>query len=337
MASAEGPALEVRIVGARAQPPSFVFAAGVATQPFSVGTTGQWVVVGEGVGLVHLFIGFDGQRVHVVAASPSLPVLMAGSHVGGTWVTAPAPSEIRFGAARLMIRSAARNGALGQPEPVPSTVSDGGALLQAAQRAAGPGGARAAARKDFGSTMLMQQRPAPPVAAAATQIASVEAIAKPPRELPPEKDGVSEPARGDSMKAMWKSASPVKKVTLALMPLAVLATLFMLRDQPAKRVRAPGAPASAHATGAAPGPVPSADRVSSGAGVTKADAPKAPPTFIPAKAGQRTPAREALEAAAAGSFEDAAGAYEALASAHPDDPSFKEAARILRAKAGHVH
>ena len=362
MASTEGQAVEVRIVGAKAEPPSFVLAAGIATQPFSVGGAGQWVVAGEGVAPVHLFIGFDGQRIHVVAASPSLPVLLAGSRVGGTWVAAPIPSEIRFGAACLMIRSAAPSGVLAHPDPVPSTVSDGGALLQAAQRAAGLGGAAAPARKDFGSTVLMQQRPPSSVAAAATQVAPVEPAAPPPPESPGQEEAVSEPARGDSAKAMWKAASPVKKITLALMPVAVLATLFMLRDEPTKRVRPAGIP-SAQTKSATPGPVAPLDRSPSEAGAAKADARavrsnsevalavipssaapsslasalKAPPAFVFAKAGQRTPEREALEAVAAGSFEDAAGDYEALASAHPDDPTFKEAARVLHAKAGRVH
>jgi outer membrane protein assembly factor BamD (BamD/ComL family) len=52
---------------------------------------------------------------------------------------------------------------------------------------------------------------------------------------------------------------------------------------------------------------------------------------------KRSPEREALDLAADGSYEEAAARYEALASMHPEDPTFKEAARILRVRAGHVH
>jgi hypothetical protein len=37
---------------------------------------------------------------------------------------------------------------------------------------------------------------------------------------------------------------------------------------------------------------------------------------------------------AAGSFDDASKLYATLAAAHPDDPSYKEAVRILREKTG---
>ena len=50
-------------------------------------------------------------------------------------------------------------------------------------------------------------------------------------------------------------------------------------------------------------------------------------------AGKRTPERLALDSVAAGSYAEAAKLYDALAVAHPDDPTFKEAARILREKA----
>jgi hypothetical protein len=52
--------------------------------------------------------------------------------------------------------------------------------------------------------------------------------------------------------------------------------------------------------------------------------------------GRKTPEREALDAVAAGSFEDAVNDYDTLAAVHPENPSFKDAARILRAKTGHI-
>ena len=43
--------------------------------------------------------------------------------------------------------------------------------------------------------------------------------------------------------------------------------------------------------------------------------------------------RAAVDAVAAGSYEAAAKMYEDLAKAHPENKAYKEAARILRAKA----
>jgi hypothetical protein len=80
-----------------------------------------------------------------------------------------------------------------------------------------------------------------------------------------------------------------------------------------------------------------ADAGASGTGVAANDqpaTPDVPPRATPPSAGKRTPEREALDTAAAGAFEDAAKRYDVLAASHPDDPSYKEAARILRAKAG---
>ena len=49
--------------------------------------------------------------------------------------------------------------------------------------------------------------------------------------------------------------------------------------------------------------------------------------------GPRSPQREAADAVAAGAFERAAKLYDDLASKHPDQPVYAEAAAITRAKA----
>jgi predicted Zn-dependent protease len=59
-----------------------------------------------------------------------------------------------------------------------------------------------------------------------------------------------------------------------------------------------------------------------------------PPKQPPLAPGKRTAERMALDAVAAGSFDEAANLLTALSAAHPDDPSYKEAARILREKSG---
>ncbi len=347
--------IEARVLGARAELGAIAFSPGVATQPFSVGSHGQWCVVGNGVGSVHLFLGFDGQSVLVVAASSHLPVLLAGDRIGGAWVVAPVPCEVRFGDAYLRIRRAPLSTAPENPAGFPTTLSDGGALWQAAQRAVhaakeaslsspppGPPG-------DFGSTMLIAQRPGAPPAGAA-----------------PLPSSPSKPARYDDSpgsaaeaKSYWKSASTVKKVTLLLTPFALIFGYFVFQgdDRPlpksgAKPVGASSHPvatggsASTSAIGAAGRPGAALDvsaaQGSDGQGTALATGP-APPTAKsePRNAlvrdGARTPEREALEMVAHGYFEDAAREYDSLAIAHPNEQGFREAARILRAKAARVH
>jgi hypothetical protein len=59
---------------------------------------------------------------------------------------------------------------------------------------------------------------------------------------------------------------------------------------------------------------------------------KSPPKVAALPPGKRTLERQAVDAVAAGSFADALKLYEQLEAQHPDDPTFKEAARILKEK-----
>jgi hypothetical protein len=157
----------------------------------------------------------------------------------------------------------------------------------------------------------------------------------------------------------WQAASHVKKATLVLMPFALVMAFLMLRDDPApppqvtrtaKHVVSDGgalAATSAGDSGLASAAIDAAVTAMATAGeptdaaVAATSAPKQDTKSEPAggkvvvlTGANRTPERAALDAVAAGSFDDAAKRYEALASAHADDPSYKEAARILRDKAG---
>jgi hypothetical protein len=152
---------------------------------------------------------------------------------------------------------------------------------------------------------------------------------------------------GPTAKALeaWRASSPVKKATLVLLPFALVGALFIMQDQPAPAPRAarPASTTSSVAAAAKDAGAPvqamaSPDAGASGPETAPSDqpaAPDAPPRVAAAlPPGKRTPEREALDTAAAGAFEDAAKRYDVLAASHPDDPSYKEAARILRAKAG---
>jgi hypothetical protein len=171
----------------------------------------------------------------------------------------------------------------------------------------------------------------------------------------------AEPAKAPGY---WQSASMVKKITLVLMPFALGLSYFMLVPEPpappAKVVPGAGASAKraaqardsgaaeARAAGAAgsvtEGGAPIAEVTADAGGANEVpDQPSAAvvspvpdnaPKMAPLPRGARTPERQALDAVAAGSFDEASKLYTTLAASHPDDPSYKEAARILREKTG---
>jgi hypothetical protein len=187
----------------------------------------------------------------------------------------------------------------------------------------------------------------------------------------------------DEKKGYWQSASPAKKASLVMAPLALGLAYWMLQDPPpppppkiltaashkaADPHGAPGAGALsvAGSAGSVSAPPPSAgasahdppsagvganaggstndggstNAAASAVGATRSDpaaggaassaAAKKAPTLPP---GKRTADRQALDAVASGSIDDAVRQYGDLANAHADVPAYQEAARILREKA----
>jgi hypothetical protein len=371
--SANQGGVEIILSSGRSDRPSVLFAPGVATQPLAVGQTGDWRVFAEGVGPVHLQVGFDGTEAYVARPSQELAVYVGGHPIEPGWTRVTLPCEIRFGAACLVLRRATRSGA---PAELPSTVYDGGATFEAARRAAqsspelgrggagpGVGPAQEATADQAPSTLRMAHAgpgglgpaptpvppsPAPRANERPSVAVAAAAAAASPAAAPPAAAGAA------GIAAYWRSASPVKRITLALMPLALGAAYFMFQDAPPPaRPRAPAAgsaralPASSPAVASvAPAPGPQASAPAAAPTPTAAAAPK-PEADRPAveaaasKAapapGKKTAEREAIDLAAAGSYDEAARRYDALASLHSEDPAYKEAARILRAKAGQGH
>jgi hypothetical protein len=421
MVSPDQPAVQVRAVQGWTEKGAFLLTPG--TKPVAMGTQAQWVLVAEGVAPVHLYFAFDGANVYVAPASPAQTVLLAGIPLGPGWTTAKVPSEIRFGAATLMLEPA-----LGVSVPTssapssPNTVSDGGALWEAAQKAvqaaqvAPPPAAQAAhPLGPLASTIVMVPNPAagallqealaPPQAVQGTALApSGAGYASPQQRMPSVPPGNllapggsprqetalapdwGQPPQGsaqppeqsspattepEAKPGFWKGTSGTKKATLLLMPLLLVASYYLLFMDPARHPPAPrpkppvaGGPTASPSNGGAAkeGAKSASSRatasdlalrpdagaaVASGGAASSANVPdmatNAGGGAANGRAGRsaapvqkpvgKTPERAALDAVAAGSFEDAAKAYEALAAQHPDDVTLREAARILHQKA----
>lgn len=398
MAGPEHEPIQLRLIVGRGDRTTFPL--DISTKPVSVGTQGDWVVTAEGVGPVHFFLAFDGSHVYVTPASPAHTVLLGGVPLGTGWTVAAVPSELRFAGARIALERAWPNvvPAEGQSMGM-STVSDGGALWDAARRALQdipvepeeaikPAAGRpfdgvfdgtrkvapppeATRDAGFGSTLTMERHSSPlarrisvPPSGGATMTA-VGGLGDGASDLPTTLPGMesrkpsappSSNGEPSARKGAWREASTVQKIIVVLMPFAIAAAYSMEFHPPRGQRAASGtkpqiaaaSPAPATVTSLAPSTVRDSEAV--------VDAPASPVKDAPATAssrpvrplaaalaktgaassksqGVRTPQRAALDAVAAGAYADAAREYEALAAAHPEDTSFKDAARILHDKA----
>jgi len=156
--------------------------------------------------------------------------------------------------------------------------------------------------------------------------------------------------------AEWKAMPPLRKFIIGTFPGVALLVYFMLFDTPPPRPRPPQIPSasasvSASATpsatvSAAPSasttPIVIASASASGTtmvpptATTTAAVPVPPPTAS-AKPRRETKGksveRTAIELVGQGQYAKAAALYEQLAQEHPEQPAYKEAARLLRLRA----
>ena len=367
------------------------FVPGAPVGPLSLGTQGHWKINAEGVAATHIFLHFDGRDLFACSVARAM---LAGVPLDKNWVRVGLPCELRFEGACIIFRKESPSA---PPMSLPITKGDGGALFHAAKRAVEaamnfgpaappPGDSPHVQRMPQGAenlnrTMLVQGRPAlpsdiPPVHAPADPVHRQTPAPAPARaDKPPEdaEDGVDEPPKaglGARVSEFWRSAPPVRKVTVLLVPLALAGGYFVFfsSEPPAPGPKRPSAAATASPSPrtATAGPASPAGAQANAGGVDRGGVPSfpavagsqappppstpPPPSVAPTGAGAkqgtapqktagrsssggRSPEREALDNAAAGSFEDAAKRYEALSAAHPDNTAYKEAARILHAKA----
>ena len=81
------------------------FSWGSPVAPFSVGTRADWPIYAPGVEETHLYLTFDGYRLHAACASPESQVSVDGSPLSTHWLPLSVPCNLRFGGARLLISS----------------------------------------------------------------------------------------------------------------------------------------------------------------------------------------------------------------------------------------
>jgi len=175
----------------------------------------------------------------------------------------------------------------------------------------------------------------------------VQGAASPPGPVPPESALVTTQSAAKKRGPLqpifdqWKGASIPQRAILIMMPFA-FAAMFVIFDEEQPPPPKPGAAASSAsvdhtsaASASAPAPVASAAKTGA---VPAASAPE-PPADAGSEQdagelaeGETTKERKAADALAAGQDEEALALYEELAKAHPDNESFRAAARILRAR-----
>jgi hypothetical protein len=179
----------------------------------------------------------------------------------------------------------------------------------------------------------------------------------PPPRPPPQPAGASTGPTWrkvlDRVLVEWRQTSAPKKALLVLLPFAFVA-VFILFDDPARQQAAPPSP-NAASTGAMPSgsgmsekasqpsPAPTPTPPASTTTVAVASTPRAMTAVQPgsrtrltgptAPSTSTSPERFAVDAVVAGAYAEAAQRYDELAREHPDQPAYREAARILRAKA----
>jgi hypothetical protein len=149
--------------------------------------------------------------------------------------------------------------------------------------------------------------------------------------------------------AEWKAMPPLRKVIFGSFPGVLLLVYFMLFDDDAPQQQArtkPQPSASASVTSSAtpavstvPTPIASlSSTLATTIPVTSVNSaltpPPPPPSSAPTVKGQPTPLRQAIDLAGQGQYAKAADIYDQLAQQHPEQPAYKEAARLLRLRLG---
>ncbi len=98
--------LVVRLLDGRSEQPVLALEAGQHRPPFAVGRNSAWTVDAGHVAAAHVLFAFNGSELYLSAVRGER-ALLDGKPLGRRWVVAPVPCELRFGGARLVVRTRA--------------------------------------------------------------------------------------------------------------------------------------------------------------------------------------------------------------------------------------
>lgn len=116
--------LVVQVVGGLTREPSRAFASGSPVGPLGVGSGGEWVVDGPGVGAVHTYLYFDGNTL-MVATVPPNHTAVNGAPVGSDWTPLSLPCDVMMGGVRLHVQEGRGVGAApGGPAAGPAVMDE---------------------------------------------------------------------------------------------------------------------------------------------------------------------------------------------------------------------
>lgn len=416
---ASAPLFVLEVEGSQGTARMLRFQGGHRQDPISIGTAGQWVLVGPGVRDLHGYVAFDGNQLFVQSASPYYPLRVDGAAVAAGWQAVAAPARIAVGGVTLSYAQTGGESRDTYPRPpaldeertrfqpvdvpqmqddvtqahVPSVpyemndmdmtrpgvplfgddqdktrvnaevppelLAQAPALLAGILPAAGappphmPPAAGTPTMSPTAPGLLpspFAPSPAlpPPQSAYPAQAPYVHPGPGPILDLPPPAPQTVQKPAGPPWRqalepvlrqaaAQWKETSTPKKAVLFLLPFAFFAVFVIFDESPkAERAGTPAPPATSAVAAARPvSPKPTMAPTTPRAPV--APAASSSPTSAPAPvgstpAGGKSPERLAVDAVAAGEYADAVRRYEELSREHADQPAYREAARILRAK-----
>jgi len=280
------------------------FQPGQAVATFTIGTGGSWKIEAPGVAAVHAYGRFDGSRLLVATADPDQPVLLDGRPVPETWLAVAAPAVLAMGHARVAIESRVSSEF---PAAAPAVKSR----------------TEAATRIDIEPPWGDNQ---------------VERFEKAAHELTRTQFDQAPPAARDVGRTSEPGPAEARARRKPLMTVLLL-VLGAGFTAAAYRFIGPGRTAPVAAVleempSRAPSSATPVAPVERTAQVIEPSRPALPASTSVAPGassnpGGRTVEREAVDALTAGDFAKASRLYRALTEAHPQNPAFKEALRIL--------
>jgi hypothetical protein len=325
--SAKSMVVAARLIRGSGTPPEKFFRAGTKERLFSIGQNAAWHVIAPGVEPVHAFIYFDGQDLWAFGVGSGAPLELDGQTLGETWTQLVPPAVLTLGEAQIAFETVTFAPAHGRAEE---------------ER-------RAAARVDRQEATIVAQLP----------LAMFGSPASVQPSDPPATSAESAMEPDDLAATLERKSRRSKNRRRLVAGVLVFAALGFLGfriathqvrlpfwQQGATAVRAkkgtPVKPSASTSAAPAGSTAPAVGDAATAGSPAAASAPASPGPLEECMSGDAgdddstdndvTLERRAANALVLGDEAVALRCYAELARNHPDQPVFREAARILREK-----